>query len=169
MKIHIRLALLIIFAVIVSSCTDNSAINSTPTSSTVPTESLATEALSTESPVTQSSAVDDKESFISALESSGATVEMGKSISQAFFSPEGRIIKVNGADVQAFEYESAEAMEKEASQVAPDGGSIGTSMVTWIDTPHFYKAGRIIVLYVGGDQTILSLLENMLGPQFAGV
>lgn len=75
---------------------------------------------------------------------------------------------MNGADVQVFEYENEEAMESEASQVAPDGGSIGTTMVTWVETPHFYKAGRIIVLYVGSDESVLDLLEQVLGQQFAG-
>lgn len=116
----------------------------------------------------QPAAVQDQASLIAALEAAGATIEAGEPVSQAFFSPEGNIIKVNGADLQIFEYESTEAMENEASQVAPDGGSIGTSMVTWVDTPHFYKAGRIIVLYVGSDEEILGLLEQVLGPQFAG-
>ena len=95
-------------------------------------------------------------------------MEAGDPVSQVFFSPEGSIIKVNGADVQVFEYESAEALENEASQVAPDGGSIGTNMVMWMDAPHFYKVGRIIVLYVGSDEAVLSLLEKVLGEQFAG-
>ena len=112
--------------------------------------------------------VEDQAGLIAALQAAGATVEVGDSISQDFFSPEGNIIKVNGADVQVFEYESAEAMGNEASQVAPDGGSIGTSMVSWMDTPHFYKTDRIIALYVGSDQTILDLLEMVMGPQFAG-
>jgi len=113
-------------------------------------------------------AVEDQASLIAALQTAGATVEVGDAISQEFFSPEGNIIKVNGADVQVFEYESADAMENESSQVAPDGGSIGTSMVSWMDTPHFYKTGRIIALYVGSDQTSLDLLEMVIGPQFAG-
>lgn len=37
-----------------------------------------------------------------------------------------------------------------------------------MDIPHFYKAGRIIVLYVGSDETVLGLLEEILGSQFAG-
>lgn len=149
MKYHILPVLLIVFTLMVSSCGNSVVTN--PTSA--PTESLI---------------VEDQASFVSALQASGATVEDGDSISQAFFSPVGNIIKVNGADVQVFEYESAEAMENEASQVAPDGGSIGTSMVMWVDIPHFYKAGRIIILYVGSDQAILNLLEKLLGPQFAG-
>jgi hypothetical protein len=112
--------------------------------------------------------VQDEASLVKVLQEAGATVETGDSITQEFFTPEGQTLKVNGTDLQVFEYESAEAMEKEASQVAPDGGSIGTSMVTWIDTPHFYKAGRIIVLYLGNDQAILDLLKKALRPQFAG-
>jgi hypothetical protein len=113
-------------------------------------------------------AVEGYASLVDALRVAGATVESGDEVEQAFFAVMGQIIKVNGADVQVFEYETAEAMEAEAAQVAEDGGSIGTSMVSWMATPHFYKAGRILVLYVGDDQAILDLLEGALGPQFAG-
>jgi hypothetical protein len=104
-------------------------------------------------------------SLLAALQASGATVEAGDSITQVFFSSEGIIIKVNGADVQVFEYESVEAMENEASQVAPDGGSIGTTMVTWMDTPHFYKAGRIIALYIGSMALATRNLHEILQTQ----
>jgi hypothetical protein len=119
-------------------------------------------------PTAELLAVADQASLTAALEAGGATVETGESVLQPFFTPEGSILKVNGADVQVFEYESPEEMENEASQVSPDGGSIGTSMVTWMDAPHFYKAGRIIVLYVGSDATMLDWLEGALGAQFAG-
>jgi hypothetical protein len=157
MKCRILPILLLVFALMMSAC-GNASTPISPTESTQPAITEPTE------PVI----VEDQASLVAALQASGANVEAGELVSQAFFSPEGSIIKVNGADVQVFEYESVEAMENEASQVAPDGGSIGTSMVTWMDTPHFYKAGRIIVLYVGSDESILSLLENALGPQFAG-
>ena len=149
MKCRILPILLLVFALMMSGC-GNASKSSSPTASTEPL------------------IVESEASLIAALQASGATVETGEPVSQAFFSPEGSIIKVNEAEVQVFEYQSVEAMENEASQVAPDGGSIGTSMVTWMDTPHFYKAGRIIVLYVGSDESVLSLLENSLGPQFAG-
>jgi len=151
MKCRILSVLLLIFTLMVSGC--GKGATATPLLPTASTEPLA---------------VEDKASLMAALQASGATVEVGDPVTQVFFTPEGSIIKVNGADVQVFEYESAEAMENEASQVAPDGGSIGTSMVTWMDTPHFYKAGRIIGLYVGSDASVLSLLENAIGPQFAG-
>jgi len=149
-----RILLVLLFTFVLSTC------------GSVPTPISPAEAPPTE-PV-EAPSVEDQASFVTALETSGATVETSEPVTQPFFSPEGSLIKVNSADVQVFEYETPEAMENEASQVAPDGGSVGTTMVSWMDTPHFYKAGRIIVLYVGGDQAILDLLESALGPQFAG-
>lgn len=110
----------------------------------------------------------DVDSLFTALSTSGATVELGEEVEQPFFTVTGQILRVNGADVQVFVYDTAEAMEAEAAQVAQDGGSIGTNMVTWMESPHFYKLGRMIVLYVGEDQAVLDLLNGVLGPQFAG-
>lgn len=125
-------------------------------------------AASASNPSPEPATVEDQASLVAALEAAGATIASGDPISQPFFSVEGNIIKVNGADVQVFEYENAEEMELESSQIAPDGSSNATTMITWMDTPHFYKSGRIIALYVGSDETILSLLEKVIGPQFAG-
>ena len=38
----------------------------------------------------------------------------------------------------------------------------------WVSTPHFYRSGEIIAVYVGTSQELPSLLESVLGPQFAG-
>ncbi len=110
----------------------------------------------------------DFASLMDVLRAGGGSVELAETVQQPFFNVEGQIIKVNGEDVQVFEYETAEAMEADAAQVSEDGGSIGTSMVSWMSTPHFYKAGSILVLYVGDDQAVLALLEGALGSQFAG-
>jgi hypothetical protein len=112
--------------------------------------------------------VNDYASFVEDLESSGASVETGESISQPFFIPHGQVIKLNGEDVQVFEYVSEEEAIKEAMQVSADGSSVGTSMITWIDTPHFYQSGKIVVLYVGNTPEMIETLLEVLGPQFAG-
>jgi len=117
---------------------------------------------------TEPLAMQDQASLLAALQASNATAEIAGSVVQDFFSPEGSLITVNGADIQVFEYESAEMMEQEAAQVSSDGSSVGTTMVTWMDSPHFYKAGRIIVIYIGSDEKTLNLLQAVLGPQFAG-
>lgn len=108
------------------------------------------------------------EEFIEALQAQGVNAEKGDSVEQGFFSVTGNFINFNDESVQVFEYDSPETMESDAALVAPDGGSIGTSMVTWVATPHFYKKGRILVLYIGDNAETLKLLETVLGPQFAG-
>jgi hypothetical protein len=41
-------------------------------------------------------------------------------------------------------------------------------MMMWMATPHFFKSGSLLVLYVGDDAEILDLLKDSLGDQFAG-
>ena len=89
-------------------------------------------------------------------------------VSQPFFSAKGRAISVNGENVQVFVYASQGTAEAEAKRVSPDGASVGTSMMSWMAPPHFYRKGNLIVLYVGRDEAVLRALTTVLGPQFAG-
>ena len=41
-------------------------------------------------------------------------------------------------------------------------------MVGWLAPPHFYKAGKVIVIYVGRDSGVMSVLQEAMGSQFAG-
>ena len=106
--------------------------------------------------------------FLRELREKGAEAESGDSIEQPFFSVIGTTVNLNGESVQVFEYDSVETMESDAVLVDADGGSIGTSMVSWMATPHFYKKGHILVLYIGDNADILRLLESVLSAQFAG-
>lgn len=151
---------LLLVAILVVAC----APQQTTDASTEPPPPNVTEP----SPTVHGDPTEAQASLMNALQEAGAQVELGDPIEQIFFSVPGRILKVDEADVQVFEYESPEAMETDAAQVAPDGGSVGTSMVTWMATPHFFKSGRMIVLYVGDDAAVLDLLERALGEQFAG-
>jgi hypothetical protein len=119
-------------------------------------------------PVSHGGPVVDYVSLIDNLRAAGATVDLGGEISQPFLSVNGQLIKVNGEDVQVFEYRDGAIAEKEAALVSPDGSSIGMSLPFWVAPPHFYKAGKIIVLYVGENAAVMVVLENVLGPQFAG-
>ncbi len=124
--------------------------------------------VSEEPPVSHGGPVTDYVSLIDNLRQAGATVEPAGEVTQPFFTVTGNIITVNGGDVQVFEYADAAAAEAEAALVSPDGSSIGTSMPFWVGPPHFYKAGRLIVLYVGDSEAVTDVLESVLGQQFAG-
>ena len=77
---------------------------------------------------------------------------------------------VNGEAVQVFEYADAASADAEAARVSPDGSQISNppTMVDWVATPHFYKADTLLALYVGDSTAVMTLLEDVLGPQFAG-
>jgi len=125
------------------------------------------------SPTAADSTLDDSltlrtKSLQQALSEAGADVALEDSIDQPFFSTPGQIIAVNGEPVQVFEYTDPALADADAGKVAPDGSSIGTTIATWIDPPHFFRAEQLIVLYVGEDSEVLELLETILGPQFAG-
>jgi hypothetical protein len=122
--------------------------------------------------------VTDYSTLLHYLRDSGASIVEKGEISEGFFDIEGRKVAVNESNIEVYEYANAEAMEAEASCVSPDGfgimkewgdGRWSGKQVGWIAPPHFYKAGRIIVFYCGDNDSIISLLENGLGTQFAGM
>ena len=78
------------------------------------------------------------------------------------------MIKVHGEDVQVFQYASAEAADAETAPISRNGTSVGTRKIHWIGSPHFYKKGRLVVLYVGDADQVRRTLEAALGRQFAG-
>lgn len=109
-----------------------------------------------------------KEGLIATLNAADAVRETGDPVMQEYLSVGCTSVKVRETDILVFEYDSTEAMEADASLVASDGGSIGTTMIFWVSTPHFYKACRIIVVYIGDDAEKLAQLQSLLGAQFSG-
>lgn len=103
------------------------------------------------------------------LQAQGAIVALTRDkVSQPFFSVASRVIKVNGQDIQVFEYAQAWKADSEAKRVSTNGLSIGTTKPSWLSTPHFFKTEKLILVYVGDDQTVLRILQSTLGNQFAG-
>jgi hypothetical protein len=118
--------------------------------------------------------VQDQVSLIDALRKS-VTVDVTGSIAQPFLHPDsGTSVRLRSgtltapADVQLFEYGSAAAALADAHQIRSDGSGTATTTVDWVAPPHFFLKGRVMVLYVGNDPAVLSLLQSLLGPQFAG-
>ncbi len=116
----------------------------------------------------ESSSASTYDELVAALRDNGAAVNSLDPITQPFFEPEGQVISVDGTQVQVFEYASEEEASSAAATISSDGGSIGTTMVSWIEAPHFFRSGRLIVLYVGDKDAIVETLNVVLGPQIAG-
>lgn len=107
--------------------------------------------------------------LVANLRAHGATLQVtDEKVRQPFFSATGRIIKVNNEGLQMFEYANASKANAEAQRISSDGMTIGTNKPSWMAPPHFYKSGKLIVIYVGDDRTILNILKGAVGSQFAG-
>lgn len=113
--------------------------------------------------------VNDYSSLVAAIKSRGILVELTEELEESMFSVPTKVISIGGADVQVFEFQTESDAKSSSLTVSEDGTEIGTSIIHWIDTPHFYAKGKMIVLYVGQNPEITNLLESILGKQFAGM
>ena len=115
----------------------------------------------------ESSSISD---LIRDLRAQGASVVMSGVLPQQsnpFFSTNAQVLVVNGGNVSVFEYQSIAAAESDAAKVARDGSAVGSTFITWVGPPHFFKSGRLIVLHAGESEAVLRPLEAVLGPPFA--
>ncbi len=119
--------------------------------------------------------VKDQVSLIDALRSKGLTVDISGKVYEPFLSAQsGTSLHLTGAalsapaDLQVFEYGSAEAATADAHQIRPDGSGTATMMVDWVAPPHFFLKERVLVIYLGKAGGLVSVLSDLLGPQFAG-
>jgi hypothetical protein len=115
----------------------------------------------------------DYVSFIDHLRAARATVEpKGEVANSDFFGINGWLISVNDVDVQVYEYAAEAAAQAQVVLILADGYSATfpdrAVHFDWVEPPHLYTVGRIIVLYVGQEPATLQLLNDALGPQFAG-
>ena len=117
-----------------------------------------------ESPVT-GSALD---SLLATLHGAGMDASVGGEVPKSFFSVAGKVLLLNGEELQVYEYPAMEAAEAEAASVSADGSMLGTAVFDWTSTPHFFRSGNLIVVYVGENQSVIQALQSLLGAQFAG-
>jgi len=111
--------------------------------------------------------VKDQVSLLDSLRKAGATVTIGDRVEQPFLSATGTLVTINGTDVQVFEYADEAAAQADATKLTDTLAGRGTAMISWVASPHAYRAGRVIVLYVGDDPALLKLLQDVLGAPFA--
>ena len=77
------------------------------------------------------------------------------------------IITMNSHKAIIAHFKAVEADGSGFKKVTED---LGVNMGVGCEGPkHFYKSGRIIVVYCGDNDSTISLLEDALGKQFAGV
>lgn len=107
-------------------------------------------------------------SFVGDLNDAGVTVEdLGEPEAPRFTAKVGKALAVRSEEIRVYEYDSADSMEAEAAKVAADASSIDGKPAEWEATPHLFKDGRILVVYVGDNAETVDLLRSILGDEFA--
>ena len=117
---------------------------------------------------TSPSSTPDVDALAARLNAAGLAVVRAGQVDQPFFAVPGQVLAAGNAQIQVFVFSSPESAATAAASVSSDGGTIGTTSVSWTGPPHFYRSSNLIVLYVGGEASVLSALVQVLGPQFAG-
>ena len=80
-----------------------------------------------------------------------------------FFSVFPQYIDINDRRISVYEFPDTSTADSQAETISEDGYIIGNAMIDWIDKPHFYKQGRLIVGYAGSDNDLLRSLKAILG------
>ncbi|MCL7413650.1 MAG: hypothetical protein M8353_08560 [ANME-2 cluster archaeon] len=106
-------------------------------------------------------------SLLNHLQSEGLEVRTLGISRQPFFSVRSMNLTLNGELVYVFDYSNVTAARKDMALVSPDARVINNTRMVWTETPHFFNSEEIIVLYIGGDQKIINVLESGMGTQFA--
>ena len=110
----------------------------------------------------------DLADFAETLFANGVPVELGFEEVFGFLPVPALHFNIQGADVLVFEFIGPGTTIAVASVISEDGSTINGEVIDWPATPHFFVEGRVIVLYLGDDPQILSILTAFLGPQVAG-
>jgi len=128
-----------------------------------PEETLAPTTTGEAGVAPQGSPVGGYDDLVEALLATGAKVEQVGEVEQPFSEMPARVIRVNDADVQVFEFPDEATREAASAMISEDGSAVGPNMITWVDQPNFWASGRLLVLYVGKHAEIISLLTRVLG------
>jgi hypothetical protein len=110
--------------------------------------------------------VDD---FANTLRGKGFRVSLGANTREGYFTVSSREVLLDQPGLlKAFQYSTSTQADQDAALVTPDGQPRPKTVFDWIDVPHFYKSGRLIVLFIGCNAQTLEALDDLLGRPFAG-
>ncbi len=91
------------------------------------------------------------------------------SVTQEGLTTSGRRILFRGETLQMFEYRDDAAARADVARFAKDAGTVDGKVLTWTSSPHLFHKGRITVVYEGGSESTLQMLELLMGKQAAGL
>ncbi len=84
------------------------------------------------------------------------------------FTGESVMGSTEGEEYRYFRYESVEAALVDKAKISSDGKHIAGEEIAWEGPVHIYHLAKRIVIYVGDTPKVLTVIEQIFGPQIAG-
>lgn len=102
------------------------------------------------------------------FQASGIEAQIGPEVRKPYFDADARVLVVNGKPVQVYTFDSDDDVNEAVASIGSDGHQVGGEQVTPAAATHFYRIGKVILLYVGDDPSVTATIETVVAPQFAG-
>ncbi len=164
----IRMLILPVLIALLAACRDSQAILSPDATAEPLADPQSTEV---ETPEATEYAIAD---LIADLRAAGSTIEVTRETVDHGFALLGQRVLVDGIPVFVYEFADAAAADAAFAGVSVDEYSITVTRLEgevtvethgdWMETPHLYKRGRLIVI-VGDQPKVLDTLDTVVGAQ----
>lgn len=100
--------------------------------------------------------------LVAALQNKGANTVVTGDIAQPFFTiTNGQILRVNGEDVQVFEFNDVSSRTAAAAKIPAEISRLDSVSAVSQQQAHFWSQGRLIVVYLGNDTNTVQLLNGL--------
>ncbi|MEG2108146.1 hypothetical protein [Clostridium sp.] len=115
----------------------------------------------------------DKSAFIKDLEAKGFEPKSDGTIKDDKYkvtSIDGEMLKIKGGELRVYEYKTdqKESLNSDINSIQENGYNINGNKIEWKVSPHFYRKGRVVVIYDGDSQDVMKVLSEILGSPFIG-
>jgi len=110
--------------------------------------------------------------LVDSLEATGNKIEFLGGRPQTLFDASMFLIRMNDQDIRVYEFDDEAARRNVSDNISPDGyefsqqeGEVTTVIhIEYLGQPNFWGKERLLVQYLGTDQTIIEFITAELGP-----
>jgi hypothetical protein len=111
----------------------------------------------------QESSSNSLDKFVTFLNDSGVSIEMGGVIEAPYFSSQGKVVRANNEDIQVFQYSDPKSRQADSDTISSDGTIKGQVKISWISQPIFWAHEDLLVIYLGSNSKLIDLISLSLG------
>ena len=122
------------------------------------------------SKITDTSMDYNKDNLKKDVEAKGYIAKEVEEKEKPYFLAEHTNYIVNDEKFSVYQYnnEDKDKLEADLKSVTDSGVMINGATVNWKTAPHIYKKGRVVVIYDGDNETVLTEAKEILGSPILG-